>query len=131
MNILMDTHIYYWYVNQDNSLPENIKQQLDIAENLFVSAASCIEMMWLVNKGRIKFNIPYLQWFDIVLSHTDIQFIDISPSIAHLSANLPEHHKDPMDRLIIATASQLNCHLASLDSKFILYETLQDKLIYQ
>lgn len=131
MNIIMDTHIFYWYVNQtDKRLSNTIKTQLDNADKLFVSSASCVELAWLVNKGRIEFNIDYTKWFERVLVYTDIEFIDISPTIAHLSVNLPNHHKDPWDRLIIATALTLDCHLASIDTKFPLYQELTHKLIY-
>ncbi|OPH38010.1 type II toxin-antitoxin system VapC family toxin [Moraxella equi] len=130
MNIIMDTHIFYWYVNQiDDRLPKSIKNQLDNADRLFVSSATCFEMSWLVQKGRIELNIPYLTWFDRVQNYTDIEFLDITPQIAHVATALPEHHKDPMDRLIIATSIIYECYLASVDTKFPLYNELKGRLI--
>lgn len=129
MNIVMDTHIFYWYINQDSQLDRHIKTALDNADKLFVSSATCVELGLLVDKGRIELDTPYLEWFDEVLSDTDIEFLDISPNIANLSTILPKHHKDPWDRLIIATALIHDCYLASVDTKFPLYQELQGRLI--
>ena len=130
MNIVMDTHIFYWYINQDSQLDRHIKTALDNADKLFVSSATCVELGLLVDKGRIELDTPYLEWFDEVLSDTDIEFLDISPNIANLSTILPEHHKDLVDRLIIATALIHGCDLASVDTKFPLYQELNNKLIH-
>lgn len=129
MNIVMDTHIFYWYINQDHQLASHIKNMLDNADKLFVSSATCVELGLLVDKGRIELDTPYLDWFNEILTDTDIDFLDISPAIANLSTTLPKHHKDPWDRLIIATALIHDCHLASVDTKFPLYQELNGKLI--
>lgn len=100
-NIIMDTHIFYWYVNQDtDKVSKTLQNQLDNADNLYVSTASCFELAWLVAHNRIIFDTPYLEWYDMVRQYTDINFLDITPNIMHTAVNLPEHHKDPWDRII-------------------------------
>ena len=71
----------------------------------------------------------YTAWITRIQELTDIEFLNITPEIASLSVELFEHHKDPWDRLIIATALIHDCHLASVDTKFPLYQELNNKLI--
>lgn len=74
--------------------------------------------------------MSYVKWLEIVKSHTDIQFLDINTEIAYQAVILPEHHKDPMDRMIIATAMYYQLDIASVDGKFKLYNQLDGKLLY-
>lgn len=130
-NIILDTHILYWYVNQiDQELPTHIKNQLDTADTIYTSAICCMEMAWLVKHGRIKLDLSYEAWFKLVQDETNIQILPVNAEIANSSVALPEHHKDPHDRLIIATALHHNYQLASLDSKFKSYSELDELLIY-
>lgn len=127
--ILMDTHVFYWYINGDVKLPKNVREELDNADKLLVSAMACYELSWLIKKGKITLDLPYPKWFELV-QQTDIEFVDTTPKIAHIATNLENHHTDPMDRIIIATALMFDCHLASMDTKFPLYGELKNKLIY-
>lgn len=127
--ILMDTHVFYWYINGDDKLPKSVREELDNADKLLVSAITCYELSWLIKKGKITLALPYPKWFELV-QQTDIEFVDVTPNIAHIATNLENHHTDPMDRIIIATALMLDCHLVSMDTKFPLYDELKNKLIY-
>lgn len=89
-----------------------------------------MEMAWLVRHGRIKLDLSYEAWFNLVKDETNIQILPVNAEIANSSVALPEHHKDPHDRLIIATALHHNYQLASLDSKFKFYSELDELLIY-
>jgi PIN domain nuclease of toxin-antitoxin system len=66
---------------------------------------------------------------DNALQGSDVTCIPIDRKIAMIAANLPEHHRDPADRLIIATTIQLNAHLLSLDGSFPAYSELAGKLV--
>ena len=60
---------------------------------------------------------------------TGISLIPITPSVAIAAAELPEHHKDPQDRIIIATALTHGGFLMSSDHYFSQYEEIVDRLL--
>ena len=86
-------------------------------------------MAWLVQKGRIELPCSIREWFDLALNASAIHCLSLTPDIAALAAELPDHHKDPADRLIIATVLVNNAELVSFDEKFLLHEKLQVRLI--
>lgn len=130
-SLLLDTHILLWYVNEPDLLSDKIKQAIDTYDKVYVSAISCFEINWLVRHNRVVLpnGLNYTAWITRIQELTDVEFLNITPEIASLSVELFEHHKDPWDRLIIATALIHDCHLASVDTKFPLYQELNNKLI--
>lgn len=98
-------------------------------DNVGVSAISCFEVAWLAGHGRITIDITLGEWFAKALAGSDITLFPLTPEVAETAVALPEHHSDPQDRIIIATAMIHDAHLISTDSKFPLYRELGDKLI--
>jgi len=72
---------------------------------------------------------PVEQWLTEALEPADITLLPITPSIASQAARLSSVHKDPFDRLIIATALVYQTKLASVDDKFPYYPELADILL--
>ncbi|MBF0232785.1 MAG: type II toxin-antitoxin system VapC family toxin [Desulfamplus sp.] len=128
--IILDTHIWHWWVNQiPEKLPDDTIQLIEEADEVGVSAISCFEMAWLMKHGRINSKISYDEWFKLAGNENLITFLPVTPSIASKAVALPEHHKDPHDRIIIATAVLYNSLLISFDKIFPLYNELQGLLI--
>ncbi len=127
--ILLDTHIWVRWILQDQSLPKAIIDRIESSEETAVSAISIWEVALLEKRNRIELLIPVDQWFGEALAGSNIQSLDVTSDIAYLAATLPEHHKDPADRIIIATSILHNTKLVSLDSVFPLYTELQAQLI--
>lgn len=94
-----------------------------------VSAISCFEIAWLERHQRIILPCQPTEWFEKALSHSGIELLPITPAIAARAVNLPEHHSDPQDRIIIASAIEHNAKLMSDDSKFPMYLELQGRLL--
>jgi len=127
--IVLDTHAWLWWINQSSELTQSWRVYIEEAEQVSVSAISLFEVAWLEQHGRIKLSCPRLEWFDKALSGSQIVLIPITPEIADCAVSLPEHHSDPQDRLIIATALIHNARLLSADGKFKLYTELGESLI--
>lgn len=83
----------------------------------------------LTQRGRLQLKLDLQDWLDNALQGSDIICIPIDRNIAMVAANIPEHHRDPADRLIMATTIQLNAQLLSLDSSFPAYSELGGKLV--
>ncbi|MBK1719644.1 PIN domain-containing protein [Thiocystis violacea] len=120
--ILLDTHIWVRWVDPSaNPLPSGLAEQIETADRLAVSAVTCWEVAWLVRRGRLAFGLSLADWLDQALAGSDVICLPIDRRIAVRAANLPEHHRDPADRLIIATAIEQRARLISLDSAFPAY----------
>ncbi|MBF0185781.1 MAG: type II toxin-antitoxin system VapC family toxin [Magnetococcales bacterium] len=128
--LLLDTHIWIWWVEQDQRLPMVLKNKVSEHEGvLAISAATIYETITLVRKNRIALNRSTDDWIDRATRWADIEVIPLDASIALQAGNLPFHHSDPIDRLIIASAVCQNALLISMDGQFPLYEALVGRLI--
>ena len=122
--IILDTHIWIWWVHGDAQLPHRLSAHLQAnEENGFgVSAISCWEVAKLVEVGRLKLPLPIDEWLAQALSYPGVQLIELSPRIAVESTQLPGgFHRDPADQIIVATARVLNAPLMTLDAKIANY----------
>ena len=121
--ILLDTHIWLWWLADDPSLTPKIIESIDGADGLLVSAITCWEITQKAGAGKLELGLPPREWIDRALSAPGISVAPISADIAVEAALLPgEFHKDPADRIIVATARVMDCQLLTVDSKIIGYE---------
>ncbi len=123
--IVLDTHIWLWWVNRDiSSLGAVRKEFIEAADTAAVSAISCFEVAWLERHERIALPCDRVSWFEKALQGSGILLLPVTPRIAGMAVDLPEHHRDPQDRIIIATALAHTAQLMSADRKFQRYEEL-------
>lgn len=128
--IILDTHIWYWWVNlEHHKFSKKMLYLIEKTDTLAISAVSCLEITWLVKKQSLVLPCPIKEWFDYAIDKSDLISLPVTREIATLSGQLPEHHKDPLDRIIIATAISNSAQLMSMDGKFPLYQELEDLLI--
>lgn len=128
--IVLDTHIWLWWINGESRvIGENRRQLIQGEHEVAVSAISCFEVAWLNKHGRIELPCSPDVWFEKALGGSGIMLLSISPAIAAQAVALPEHHSDPQDRLIIATALRHEAKLMSDDRKFAQYAELNGRLI--
>jgi PIN domain nuclease of toxin-antitoxin system len=98
--IILDTHIWVWWIHNDEQLPEEYKTYIreNEAQGLGVSAISCWEVAKLVEYNRLTLPVPIQDWVEIALNYPGIQLITLTPHIAIASTQLPPpFHKDPAD----------------------------------
>ena len=128
--IVLDTHIWLWWINgSPGKLPAHLIERIENEEEVFVSAISCFEIEWLSRHGRIELDVDLDDWFSAAFLEAGVACLPVTAEIARLAASLPEHHKDPQDRIIIATAVIHNAHLISADRQFSLYDEITHLLI--
>lgn len=129
-SLLIDTHILIWLMSGDfEKLSDQLIAELTQVDRIYVSSISLFEIAWLAHHDKIDLNMPYQQWFEIVKNEVNITIMDVTAEIAFRAVTLPEHHKDPHDRMIIATALLNDFKLASVDGKFKLYTELDGLLL--
>ena len=122
--ILLDTHIWYWWVNDPNQLTPGQQQHLKDNEplGLGVSVISCWEIAKAAALGRITVTPDTATWLRRALAYPGIHLIELTPSIAVESCQLPgAFHRDPADQMIVATARVLGFSLLTADAKVLAY----------
>ena len=120
-NLLLDTCALIWLAEDGGELSGEAISSINDSHFVYTSAISAWEISLLCSKKQLKFSMPPEEWFNKFTISQNIQPIDISPSIAFLSNNLPWYHKDPADRFIISTAITHNLTIVSTDIKLEKY----------
>lgn len=126
--IVLDTHIWIWWVHNDPHLPADVAQVVTTHEaaGLGISAISCWEIAKLVEYNRLTLPLPVTDWMTQALSYPGIILLELSPEIAIESTQLPPpFHKDPADQMIVATARIYNSPLVTCDHKIRAYPNVQ------
>jgi PIN domain nuclease of toxin-antitoxin system len=122
--ILLDTHIFVWLNQNDPRLTNHHRQVIEKEREhgLGISTISLIEIARLVSAKRIILPLPIQEWFEIALSQEGIMLISITPEIAVEAQTLPgDFHKDPADRIIVATARVSDIPVVTVDKKILDY----------
>lgn len=127
--IVLDTPIWLWWINDDQRSLGLIRQEQIASAEVAAVSNSCFDVAWLERHRRIALPCPQTEWFDKALSQSGIVLLPISPAIASRAVDLHEHHIDPQDRIIIASAIEHNARLMSDDSKFAKYAELEGCLM--
>jgi len=104
MNLLLDTHALIWLTEADNHLSQSAKSAIENPVNTcFVSVASFWEMAIKTSLGKLEMQIPLTTLKSLIIEN-GIEILPIEVGHTLLIAQLPFHHKDPFDRLLIAQA---------------------------
>lgn len=128
--IVLDTHIWVWWLNdKDRYLSTQQIDTIEQAERVAVSVVSCFEVAQIVKKGRLLLPLPVNAWLQEALQPAGVELLPLSVTIACRAVDLTPVHKDPFDRLIIATVLDYFSQLMSIDSNFKHYPELQNHLI--
>lgn len=123
--IVLDTHTLVWWVNGDDTLSKKAKaaitRELDDGQ-IIVSAISAWEIAMLVEREKLVLSMDVGSWLATVGEIDAVRFMPLDNEIAVKSVELPgEFHKDPADRMIVATARRLAVPLVTKDEKIRAY----------
>ncbi len=118
--IVLDTHVWVWWVHGDAQLPNSYHDTINNHEidGLGISMISCWEISKLVEYQRLKLPVSVLEWLNQALAYPGIKLLELTPHIAVESTQLPGvFHRDPADQMIVATARIHDCPLITVDRK--------------
>lgn len=119
MKILVDTHIYLWMLSCPDKLSETRRYELESPLNeVFLSAVSIAELMIKHSVGKIEIKFDPIE----MAQKIGIEILSFSGTEAMVLGELPLHHKDPFDRMLIAQSMINSFALMSDDSKFLQYD---------
>ncbi len=122
---MLDTHAWIWIVDGREGLDEAALTLVETAaaEGLLrLSALSMWEVGMLEARGRIRFDMPCLEWVEQALGMPGLSLVPLTPSIAVNSSRLPgDFHGDPADRIIVATTRAVGGVLVTRDERISEY----------
>jgi PIN domain nuclease of toxin-antitoxin system len=120
---LLDTHILVYWLGEDSRLSAAqaaVIQQATPAQPLWVADISLWEIATLSTLGRLTFDVPLQAWLEAATAPPLVQRVGISPAIAAAVAALPPwFHRDPADRILVATAQVLEMTLLTRDQRIL------------
>jgi len=122
VNLLLDTHSFIWFVEDNQSLSAHARMLIEEPTNeVFLSIASVWEMAIKVSLGKLDLSQPFDLFIPNQLLLNDITLLDITVSHTLRVATLPFHHRDPFDRLLIAQSLVEGMPFIGIDSVFDTY----------
>jgi PIN domain nuclease of toxin-antitoxin system len=116
--LLLDTEALIWWDANDRRLSGRARAAIQQADEVYVSAASAWEIVIKESIGKLRTTRRPAQVLE------DAGFLELPIGIEHTEAlrELPNHHRDPFDRLILATAKVESLTIVSSDRQFTLYD---------
>ena len=115
---LLDTCALVWLANGNGRMPVRVRRELAAADELYVSSVSAWEISRKLQKGTLILDDDMRTvWTNLVESYR-LKVLPVTPEIAIVSTELPEIHKDPADRFIIATAKVGKLKVVTSDGRF-------------
>lgn len=121
MDLLLDTHPFIWFLNGDDQLSPNLKNIIaDTSNKCLLSIASLWEIAIKSSLGKLelKGDFNHIAGF---LNDNDIELLPITFEHLQRLMQLPLHHRDPFDRVIIAQALTEGLPIATKDDNFPAY----------
>jgi len=126
MKALLDTHSFLWFIQDHPSLSPSARSFIESWENeLFLSAASVWEMAIKISLGKLSVPSPFEGFIDEQCSINRFTWLPLRSSHLGLLINLPFHHRDPFDRLLIAQSIREQLAIISKDQAFDSYPVLR------
>ena len=121
MKLLLDTQICLWFLTDSRRLSRAMRQTLNSAEAVFVSAASIWESAIKASIGKLDVNVEELV---SEIEASGFEALPITAQHAARVATLPAHHRDPFDRLLVAQAMHETMRLLTSDATLARYSEL-------
>jgi len=119
--VLLDTCALIWLGFGDESLSLLARMRIEESEVVYVSPVSLWEISNKYRLGKIELPQAPREWFRSVCNRHRLSTLPLTNEIMISAGELPEHHKDPADRMIIATALEEGIEVVTGDRKFSLY----------
>jgi PIN domain nuclease of toxin-antitoxin system len=113
VNLLLDTHVFLWFVIQSPRLSKGVYHQIETTSVVYVSAASLWEMVIKIQLKKLAADPNELA---AKIDASGFQELPVSVSHTLALERLPLHHRDPFDRILLAQANVEHLRLLTADS---------------
>lgn len=119
MKIIIDTHVFLWSLAEPERIAAANRKTIESMANIvYVSAVSIAEIAIKTSLGKLQVGLDPVQH----AKDSGYELLGFTADAALHLQDLPFHHKDPFDRMLIAQSLDMKCHIMSDDAKFSLYD---------
>jgi PIN domain nuclease of toxin-antitoxin system len=123
-SVLLDTHIIIWLFNGDKCLSPAFLRAIERARErdaVLIASISVWEIAMLATRERIELPLDPVEYIEEILDQPGTNLVPLSPRIATQSCRLPKPmlHKDPADRILVATAQEHSAVLVTVDKQLL------------
>lgn len=127
MKYLLDTHVWIWSQEDSDRLGNKTRRELaDLGNERAISPISTLEIARLVHLGLLHLKHAFAEWQTLSLAHLHATTVPLTHEIAAEAYQLPGvFHKDPIDRVLVATARLHNLRLITADDLILRYAHVQ------
>jgi PIN domain nuclease of toxin-antitoxin system len=127
VSFLLDTHVWIWTQEQPETLGSTARALLEATtEELCVSAVSSLEIARLVAGGLVELKGSLDRWVRSAIDSLEARSLDVDHQIALEAYKLPgRFHKDPADRILVATARLRGLTLVTADERILAYRSVR------
>lgn len=123
MNILLDTHTFLWFVDDNPRLSHPARDLIETEESQpFLSVARLWEIAIKISLGKLILKQPYENFIPHQLAQNGIGVLNITMEHTAVITTLPFHHRDPFDRLLVVQSKIEDMALVSADPAFDAYD---------
>ncbi|HET8619306.1 MAG TPA: type II toxin-antitoxin system VapC family toxin [Acidimicrobiales bacterium] len=120
---LIDTHVWLWMQAEPGRLRDETRElAVDMANELLLSAASAWEITIKYRIGKLPLPEPPVTYVPERMRRSGTMPLPIEPVHALRTCELPDHHSDPFDRLLIAQAQILRIPIVTVDNQIQAYD---------
>jgi PIN domain nuclease of toxin-antitoxin system len=128
MRILLDTHVLLWALMEPGRLPDTVREALESSDNeVLFSAASIWEIAIKASLKRVDFQVAPREIAEAA-AESGFEELPVRSAAAASVAELPMHHRDPFDRLLVAQAIAAPVHLYTTDRQMEPYSELVHRI---
>lgn len=116
--IVLDTHVLIWLMQDDPKLGAEARRTIDaaaLAGQVLIPAICTWEIALLIQRGKVRLPVDVVRWMGNAVNGTGLRLAPLSPEIAVDSVQMAWDHRDPADRMIVATARHWSATLATVD----------------
>lgn len=122
MKLLLDTHTFIWWANEPEKLSEKVLKACEDKKNdLILSVVSVWEMQIKIQLGKLQLKHPLRELVTRQQEANNLQILPVTLEHVFALEKLPNHHRDPFDRLLIAQSKREKLRLVSKDDVFPQY----------
>lgn len=122
MRLLLDTHTFLWFILDDPKLSATARDLVCDGDNIAqISPASYWEIAIKISLGKYRLPEPYADFMERELAANDFGVLPIMPKHTAILTDLPFHHRDPFDRMLVAQAICEGIPLVSVDPNLDAY----------
>jgi len=119
MKIIIDTHVFLWAISEPEKIAAAKRTELESPANtVYVSSVSIVELMIKSSLGKLQVNFDPVE----IAGQSGFELLDFSAEDALPLNDMPFHHKDPFDRMLIAQSQARGLPVMTDDGKFALYD---------